>query len=197
MPRIKALRSLTRDEIDGIVWSIARELDPLRPEINKREIESRIRERIDLLQPSLNHMKAIPTFAATRATADRISKRLDALIEEITRLPKGTAFEFWKIAGLFGFSRRASARAAHRLRAALTVLRSREGLSDHVDRENLVCAAAAHEMIKEFSKRVPSGSDGGPLRTIAALLFEAVTGRRATDRQFKRACDNLLRICRR
>jgi hypothetical protein len=151
-------RALTRDELDDTVCSIAKELAPLRRKIG----ESEIRERIDQLKLSLGHMRVIPAPTSTRAAAARIAKRLDPLIKEIEQLPRGAAFEFRRVAAVCGLP----AGWVERLKATLEVLRSRRGLSGHVDRENLVCAMRAYKSINEFSKRAPSGSEGAPFLTI-------------------------------
>jgi hypothetical protein len=180
---------VTPKEINDIVWGIADKLAPLKPAFKRDKIESKIRERIDLLKFHLVHVEAIPPPAETKAMADKIGRRLAALIAEIEQLPEGAAFEFWKAAAMCNFS----LKPLEALEATVKVLRSRRGFSGHVNRPNAVCAAGAYELMNDFSKREPSGSDDRPFRTIAEWLFEAVTGRKPKDRQFKRACDNELR----
>jgi hypothetical protein len=54
------------------------------------------------------------------------------------------------------------------------------------------CAAFACGMISAFSKKKPTGTVDGPLRTISSLLYDAVTGKPEVD--MKRACDLTLKV---
>jgi len=60
-----------------------------------------------------------------------------------------------------------------------------------IDRAQLHCARLAQLLMKHFSTRKISGSDEGPFRVIASLLYEALAGREAID--LKRHCDAVMK----
>lgn len=189
-------RELTPKEIDDIVWGIAEALMPLRPGVSRVEVEGKIRERVDDLKSSL-HLEVTTTPAEMRAIVDKIDKRIRTAVAnikaDVERLPTSAAFEFWKVAKICGFSFETLPKALQQaFEPLVTTLGSRRGPTGHVNRTNAASATVAYELMQDFSTGEPSGSDRGPFRTIAELLFEAVTGRKPTDRQFKRACDNQL-----
>jgi hypothetical protein len=53
------------------------------------------------------------------------------------------------------------------------------------------CAAEAFDLMTFFSVKPPTGTEAGPFRNIAALLFEAVTGQPHTDVDMKRSTDRV------
>jgi hypothetical protein len=59
------------------------------------------------------------------------------------------------------------------------------------DRAQLHCARLAQLLMKRFSARKISGSEKGPFRLIAGLLYEALTGREEVD--LKRHCDAVMK----
>lgn len=192
------------NENENIVEEIVDNLRPLRAK--QLEIEEKIRELLAEMPGVVDAVKVVPTPAETKASADGISKLLVALSEEIER-PE--AFVFRKIAALYNFSEEpARATLLEQVRATLEVLRSSRGtkapspsrrvaggVSGHVDRAKAVCAEGAYDLIVKFSKRRPSGTVDGRFRTIAGLLFQALSGQQNVD--LKRACDSQIRRRRR
>jgi hypothetical protein len=59
-----------------------------------------------------------------------------------------------------------------------------------------VCAESADALIYEFSRNPATGTTEGPLQTIAALLYEAVTGKHKPNRGLKRAVDGMIKSWR-
>jgi hypothetical protein len=76
------------------------------------------------------------------------------------------------------------------LREASTVLEHTTTPSKKADLTKACCAGTAYRLICECSKNPPTGTPDAPLRTIATLLYEVLTGRQ-TD--LKRACDDQLK----
>jgi hypothetical protein len=59
------------------------------------------------------------------------------------------------------------------------------------DRSARRCAQAAVGLIFNVSRKKPTGTVEGPMRTVASILYKVVTGKRGMD--LKRACDDVLR----
>lgn len=166
-------------DVEDIVEEIADNLRPWRHR-DRRKIEQEIRERLGEMRYELDVLKALLTPASLTAALDKIEKRAAALAAEIE-----AADEFRKVAALCGFS-------LEPLRTALDVFRSRRGgRSGHFKWENALCAESAYKLIIKFSETSPSSTEDGPFRTIAGLLFEAITGEQEAD--LKRACDDVMR----
>jgi len=76
------------------------------------------------------------------------------------------------------------------LREASTALEHTTFPSKNADLTKAGCAGTAYRIICECSKNPPTGTPDAPLRTIASLLYKALTGRQV---DLKRACDNQLK----
>ena len=59
-----------------------------------------------------------------------------------------------------------------------------------------VYAESADALIYQFSRKPATGTAEGPLQTIAALLYEAVTGKCKPNRDLKRAVDGMIKSWR-
>jgi hypothetical protein len=184
VPRVKAKKRARKRvpneaEIKDIIWGIVEELRAWRAD--RRTIERAVRQELDGLRFRSDEVKKIPTPTVTRAMANRLAPKVLALSTVIDRLSHGEADEFRKIATVCGFSLEA-------LQATVAVLQSRRGLSGHVDRTKPHCAKIAYDLMVNYSHCRPSGTRDAKFQTIAALLFEAMTGEQNAD--LKRACDN-------
>jgi hypothetical protein len=64
---------------------------------------------------------------------------------------------------------------------------------ERADKLKWGCAVEARFLMTVyFSEQKPTGTAGGPFLTIAALLYEGVTGEKSTDVSMKRACEAVL-----
>jgi hypothetical protein len=70
------------------------------------------------------------------------------------------------------------------------------GLGSHpnYDRAMHLCAMFSYGLMRELSKREITGTKDAPFRTIASLLYQAISGQ--CDAELKRACDAQLRVAR-
>jgi hypothetical protein len=168
--------------VTDVVKRIVDNLSPLRED--PQRVASEVRKRLDEARLRVDEVKAIPTPAETRAKADGIERCIPALEAHLERLTHVEAVAASMIDS-----------AIKQLRAAVAVLRSRSGgLSGHVNRVALLCAAVAYDL-HEFSERRPTGYEDGSFRTTTALVHEAVTGHEAGD--LRRACESEIRRRRR
>jgi hypothetical protein len=68
------------------------------------------------------------------------------------------------------------------------------GYHPNYDRLKRFCARFAHGVMLDLSDRAITGTKDGAFRTIASLLYEAISGQ--SDADLKRACDSELRDIR-
>jgi hypothetical protein len=68
------------------------------------------------------------------------------------------------------------------------------GYDSNYDRVKHFCAGFAQSLVRGLSGRPITGTQDGPFRAIASLLYEAASGQRNVD--LKRACDSQLREIR-
>ena len=62
------------------------------------------------------------------------------------------------------------------------------------DHAKHLSSQSAHVLMKGMSEKKITGTEGGGFRTIASLLYEAISGLPDTD--LKRSCDSVLRNAR-
>ena len=71
------------------------------------------------------------------------------------------------------------------------LVRNPPGPHPNADAAKINCALFAYGLVRDRSKRPPTGTAEGPFRRISELLYQAVLGKKEAD--LKRACDKVLR----
>jgi hypothetical protein len=182
---------------DEIVEGIVGNLRPFKPNVTEKVAANQVRERIAALNRIPN---TTSPPSELREVHQRFRKSLIALIEDFERLPLPTRETLMHFAPPF---RRWPAGSPQEAEAAL--LQYLKLLRDVCDGADFVMvdgnwalmrgpnklktavAGHAYALMQEVSELRVSGTDGGPYRMIASLMFEAISGNKEAD--MKRWCD--------
>jgi type I site-specific restriction endonuclease len=162
---------VTRSHKDSLIEEICNQLRPLKKK--NVNIASEVKQRLELfdkVNPKLmpvTNAKAINTAAKLFRAKFRKDKLADLLRETLPYIFKALDEQFEQLEKI-------------------------EGPDVRFDTSKWLTAEFARILIKEFSKRPPTGTAAkGPLRTIASLIHEFRTGER--DKDLKRACDAVVK----
>jgi hypothetical protein len=137
---------------------------------------------------------SLPRGAECKKAAEKLSPALSALTEVLDGLPANIDnILFEQFAEPLGgpSSHAEFTRQLRVLQKASNLLEHVKAPSKNADLTKGLCAGTAHGIIGECSRKPPTGTPDAPLRTIASLLFEVLTGQRGRD--LKRACDDQLK----
>jgi hypothetical protein len=177
-----------RDEI------IEEIVDNLRPwVISEHAVLEAVDVHIGLLRRGVDMSASLARGAQCKKAAQRLDPALSALIEYVDGLPANIGIIlFERFAEPLGgpSSQAGFLRQLRVLRKASSMLERIEAPSKNADFTKAWCAGTAYRIICECSKKPPTGTPDAPLGTIASLLYEALTGRKAV---LKRACDDQLK----
>lgn len=165
--------------IEQPVFDIDKHLKPHRNGYSKNERLGHIHEMIKLLNEVVPQFYAREAVRRTRNDA----KAIRAAVVQLERQIKNASPEM-------------RLRLKPPLLASLQPLRTECDAAikaaPPTDKVKEWCARTALHLIVKFSDRAPASSEISPYRKITGLLYQAITGE--ADRDFKRACDNLLRL---
>jgi hypothetical protein len=161
--------------------------DHLRPWKQKRceaDIRSEVEKRIALLVRMAPDIDRLPRIGGdVRRQAANARKALGQLRTELARAPLQSF-----IAPHIAISQ--SIECLDRLDEILANTRLIKAPDARSKPMQLVCAESADALIYEFSRNPATGTPEGPLYAIAALLFEAITGK--PNQNLKRAVDAMI-----
>jgi hypothetical protein len=165
-----------------IIQEICDQLEPLKSNVRLGTADARpfveivIAQRLDLTPRISSGLMAITSAAEIRSAAKKFrakfhKDKLAKLLKE-TQCIIGEAQPFPDI--------------FKALDEQLERLEKIKGPDTRFDTSIFLTATVAHKLILDFSQLAPTGTEGGPLRSIASLIHEYRTGE--CDHDLKRAC---------
>ena len=157
---------------DDIVQAIFEQLEPLHQDVDVNIAKAAIREKLELT-PQINSLLIPITNAKAINKAAKLF-RAKFHKDKLAELLKESFPDPFKI-----------------LDEQLQQLEKIEGPDGRFDTSLWLTAFVAHSLIANFSKLPPTGTEGGPLRTVASLIHEYRTG--VCDHDLKRACFTMLK----
>jgi hypothetical protein len=187
-----------------IVEEIVLNLRPWKDRISETTVTAEVNRELDIL---LGHVPAQARWsnrARNRAHAQKLDGALRK-VEKLTRLastPGYLAFLLFSppsgappsIGDIEHASQTFAAELKRMRNVCAFAVDPRFGSHPNYDHAKHLSARSAHGLMQGLSKRKITGTEGGRFRTIANLLYEAISG--LPDADLKRACDSVLRDIR-
>jgi hypothetical protein len=172
-------------------------IDNLRPWTRpESEVEANIQQAIESLQKRFRSTAPRASRSAIKKWAQEAGAAFAEAEESLRRVPPSVAlFEeppppFEQMSPLAPSSEEAFRNELKRLRIVFERLaRYPGGSHPNFDHAKWECGRCAFELVRNLSQRTPTGTTEGPFRTIASLLFQAISGKR---QDLKRACDGVV-----
>jgi hypothetical protein len=174
--------------IDKRIVEILTYIEPLKIKASKEKVSLEIRHNLEVLQNMAAITNAPPP--ACKESFRRLASAADKLREAISDFP--VAEDEWLFPGVVKDGK--SDLSREELLFYIECVRNRAryfvnfkyNLRDFIKQE---CAGFAFILVLSYSKNAPTGTQYGPLQTVAGLLYEQTLGTKAT---LKRACDRIV-----
>ena len=163
---------MTRSRKEDIIQEICEQLRPLKPTDVNVNIAEVVKDRLEQAHLIYSKLRLVTNAKPINKAAKKFRDKFHN--DKLGKLLKETLPEHFK-----------------ELDAQLEQLEKITGPDIRFDTSIWVNAAIAKGLIKQYSQKAPTGTEGGPLRSIATLVHEYRTGKHGKD--FKRACLAIIR----
>jgi hypothetical protein len=168
--------------------------------LGESDVTNGVRHCAETLQARIDRISEIPTRLAARRAGAKLGAKATGIRKAVDRLPADVKAEFALVGGSFALDQLNAACAMMATSRAYALWPQEYddeeklgGVADFQpgqDRDKLICAVAALELVEKYSVNPATTTDDGLFRAIASLLFEIFSGKK--DMELKRACDRVL-----
>ena len=187
-----------------IVKEIVDHLRPWKDRVSEATVSAEVNRELDILLQYVPRQARWSDRTRNRAHAQKLDGALRE-VEELTRLastPGYLAFLLFSprsgpsssISDIEHASQTFAAELKRMRKVCALAVDPRFGFHANYDHAKHLSSQSAHVLMKGMSEKKITGTEGGGFRTIASLLYEAISGLPDTD--LKRSCDSVLRNIR-
>jgi hypothetical protein len=187
-----------------IVKEIVDHLRPWKDRVSETTVSAEVNRELDILLQYVPRQARWSDRTRNRAHAQKLDGALRE-VEKLTRLastPGYLAFLLFSprsgpspsISDIEHASQTFAAELKRMRKVCALAVDPRFGFHANYDHAKHLSSQSAHVLMKGMSEKKITGTEGGGFRTIASLLYEAISGLPDTD--LKRSCDSVLRNIR-
>ena len=187
-----------------IVKEIVDHLRPWKDRASEATVSAEVNRELDILLQYVPRQARWSDRTRNRAHAQKLDGALRE-VEKLTRLastPGYLAFLLFSprsgpspsISDIEHASQTFAAELKRMRKVCALAVDPRFGFHANYDHAKHLSSQSAHVLMKGMSEKKITGTEGGGFRTIASLLYEAISGPPDTD--LKRSCDSVLRNIR-
>ena len=187
-----------------IVKEIVDHLRPWKDRVSEATVSAEVNRELDILLQYVPRQARWSDRTRNHAHAQKLDGALRE-VEELTRLastPGYLAFLLFSprsgpspsISDIEHASQTFAAELNRMRKVCALAVDPRFGFHANYDHAKHLSSQSAHVLMKGMSEKKITGTEGGEFRTIASLLYEAISGLPDTD--LKRSCDSVLRNIR-